>query len=89
MKLIIRLYSNSHDLFSFFMNSLLCFSTALFAFTSPLFLHFLYSYKLFFTCKEEMRSTLRAIRLLDFQKLDVDGPICIKAGTVCTLAIHV
>ena len=42
MKLIIRLYSKSHDFFSFsfFMNSLLCFSTALFAFTPPLFLYF-------------------------------------------------
>ena len=52
MKLIIRLYSKSHDFFSFFMNSLLCFSTALFAITPPLFLYFCTFLKLFFTCKE-------------------------------------
>ena len=53
MKLI-RLCSKSHDFFSFsfFMNSLLGFSTALFAFTPPLFLYFCTFCKLFFTCKE-------------------------------------
>ena len=56
MKLIIPFYSKSHDSFS--MNSLLCFSTALFAFTQPLSLHFCTFLSCFFTCKEVIKHNI-------------------------------
>ena len=50
MKLIIILYLKSHDFFDFFfMNSLSCFSTALFAFTPPPFLHFFCTFLSYFS----------------------------------------
>ena len=50
-EILIRLYSKSHDFFSFFMNSLLCISTALLHLLRSFF-YILYISKLFFTCKD-------------------------------------